>query len=476
MSDVQLRTASGQPTRVPEDDVRTLESRLHGRLVSPADTDYDEARAVWNGMIDRRPALIARCTGVADVIAAVTFAREHDLLVGVRGGGHNVSGVAVCDDGLVVDLSLMKGVRVDPIGRTVQAQGGVTIGELDHETQAFALAVPMGLVSATGIAGLTLGGGFGWLRRAYGLSCDSLVSVDVVTADGQLVTASARDHAELFWAIKGGGGNFGVVTSFEFRAYPVGPEVFFAVVVHRGSDAGAALRSYRDWAATAPDDVTAFAVLWHGPEIEEIPAEHHGQPILILAAVHHGDPADGERALRQLRAFGSPIADLSGSTPYLQVQQFFDADYPAHELRYYWKSRYVRDLPDQLIDLLVELNAASASPRSTLDVWQLGGALSRVGVDETAFGGRSAPFMIAIEANWQRPEDDRANIAWGRQVYGVLEPYAAGGEYVNFPGFYEDGAKVVRDTFGANLDRLVAVKNRYDPTNLFRLNHNIQPS
>lgn len=468
-------TTGAAVTEVGDDLARELESGLRGPLVRPTDGDYDEARLVWNGMVDKRPALIARCAGVADVITAVGFARDRALPVAVRGGGHNVAGHSVCDDGLVIDLSLMNSVRVDPGRGTVRAEGGVTIGDLDHETQAFGLAVPMGVVTATGIAGLTLGGGLGWLRRKHGLSSDNLISVDVVTADGRLITASDEHNRDLFWGVQGGGGNFGVVTSFEYRAHPVGPDVFLGFVVHAGADAHEALRFYREWAITAPDEVSSFAILWHAPEIEEIPAEYHHTPIAVYLAVHCGEGARAQQELQPLRDFGSPIADLSETLPYLDVQRFFDADYPAHDMRYYWKSHYLAALPDDAIAALVDVNERSPSPHSTLDIWQLGGAFSRPGASDTAFGDRSAPFLLGIESNWERPEDDDAALEWGRAAFRALEPFATGAEYVNFPGLYEDNDRMVRGAFGANLDRLVALKQRYDPTNLFRLNHNIRP-
>jgi FAD/FMN-containing dehydrogenase len=297
-----------------------------------------------------------------------------------------------------------------------------------------------------------------------------------VTADGRLVVTSPDTEPELFWALQGGGGNFGVVTSFEFRAHPVGPDVFLAVVFHASADAADALRFFRQWAAAAPDEVSAFAVLWHGPELEEIPAEHHGKPVLVFAVMHCGNPAEGEAALHSLREFGTPIADLSGALPYLQVQQFFDADYPAHEKHYYWKSRFVPELSDELIGTMIRLNNAARSHHSTIDVWQLGGAMTRVAPGDSAFGDRSSPFLIGIEANWENPADDDANIGWAGEVYRALEPFSTGGGYVNFPGLYEDNEKMVRDSFGANLDRLRQAKRRYDPTNLFRLNHNITPN
>ena len=450
-----------------------LQTDLRGRLIRPADADYDPARQVWNGMVDKRPGLIARCAGVADVVAAVRFGREHLLPIAVRGGGHNVAGAGVCDGGLVIDLSPMNGIRVDPQRGTVRAEGGVTIGELDHETQAFGLAVPMGVVTATGIAGLTLGGGLGWLRRRHGLSCDNLISADLVTADGHLVTADEQHNPELLWALRGGGGNFGVVTSFEYRAHPLGPQVYLAFVIHAAADATAAIRHYRDWAASAPDEVSSFGILWHAPEMEEIPVEHHHTPIAVYLAVHCGEQDQAEQDLEPLRRFGSPIADLSGPMRYLDVQAFFDADYPAHEMRYYWKSHFLRGLPDEAVATMVELNERAPSPHSTIDLWQLGGAFARTGPQDTAFGDRSAPFLIGIECNWEHEADDGASIAWGREVFDRLQPYATGGQYVNFPGLYEDNDAMVRGAFGQNLGRLTAIKKQYDPTNLFRLNHNI---
>jgi FAD/FMN-containing dehydrogenase len=448
---------------------------LRGRLIRPGDASYDEARAVWNGMIDRRPAAIAQCAGTADVIHAVNFARGHGMLVSVRGGGHNVAGSAIVDGGLVIDLSKMRAVRVDPARQTVRAEGGVTIGDLDHETTAFGLAVPLGVVTETGIAGLTLGGGLGWLRRKYGLSCDNLIAADVVTADGRLVHTGESENPDLLWGLRGGGGNFGIVTSFEFRAHPIPPELYVAFVIHPADGAPGALRFYREWAADAPDEVSGFAILWHGPELEEIPAEHHGEPIVVFLAVHAGDPAEGERVLQPLRGFGDPIADMSGPMPFLDLQQFFDEDYPAGEMHYYWKSAYLRDLPDEAINRLAALNAQAPSPHSSLDLWQLGGAMSRVGPEETAFGDRSAPFMLGIEANWEDPAADAANVAWAREVFEAARPFATGAQYMNFPGFYEGGESDVRDTFGGNYARLVELKKKYDPENMFRLNQNVKP-
>src|SRR5918994_6176065 len=317
MADLRIVTLTGAHAALGEAAVERFGSRLRGQLFRPGDAAYEEARLLWNGLIGKRPALIARCAGVGDVIDSVNFARENALLVAVRGGGHNVAGNAVCDGGLVIDLSAMQGIRVDPERRRVRAEGGATLGDLDRETQVFGLATPLGVVTETGIAGLTLAGGIGWLRRKYGLSCDNLISADVVTAKGELVTANSENNADLLWALQGGGGNFGVVTSFEFRAYPVGPEVFFAFVIHpgTGSDAQAALQFYREWSQAASDEISSFAILWHAPEIEEIPAEYHGAPIVVYLALHARDAGEGEAALQSLRDYGSPIADLSGATP-----------------------------------------------------------------------------------------------------------------------------------------------------------------
>ncbi|MGA8113931.1 MAG: FAD-binding oxidoreductase [Actinocatenispora sp.] len=473
MAVTTLRTLARQRAPVAAGDVTGLRERLRGQLIERADADYDAARAVWNGLIEHRPGLIARCVDAADVAAAVTFARERDLLVSVRGGGHNVAGTAVCDDGLVIDLSEMTDVEVDPGARTVLAGGGTTIGQLDAATQRGALGVPMGVVSETGIAGLTLGGGFGWLRRKYGLSCDSLIGADLVTADGELVSTDTDD--ELLWGLRGGGGNFGVVTALRYRAYPVGPEVYFAVVLYPEDQLGTALRRFRDWAPTAPDEVSAFAVLWHTPELDAVPARHHHEPGVAFVAMHSGDPVTGERELATLRDFGTPLADLGDTVPYLRAQRFFDADYPAHEQRYYWKGQFLGELSDAALDTMVELNASSPSDLSTVDIWQLGGAVARGSADTAAFGDRSAPYLIGIESNWTAPEMDAAGVAWGREAHQRLAPFAADLQYVNFGGMYEDNAAIVADAFGANLARLRELKSRYDPRNFFRLNHNIVP-
>ncbi|MFN8499115.1 MAG: FAD-binding oxidoreductase [Anaerolineae bacterium] len=447
---------------------------LQGGVTCPGDPTYDSARRVWNGMIDKRPAIIAHCAGVADVVACVNFARENNLALAVRGGGHNVAGHATCDGGLVVDLSPMKAITVDPAARVAHAQGGATLGDLDRATQAHGLATPLGVVSATGIAGLTLGGGLGWLKNTYGLSCDNLISAEVVTADGRVLTASASENSDLFWAIRGGGGNFGIVTTFEYRLHPVGPEVMFTFVFHDGERMAEALRFYRDYVATAPDEVNSLAFCGQIPASEHFPAEIHGRPFIVLGAMYAGPVADGERVLQPLRDFGTPLLDFSGPTQYVAAQSIFDADYPAG-MRYYWKSLNLTSLSDEAIDVIATHARRQPSPLSTVDLWHVGGQMRRVGADESAFNGRQAAFVVNLEANWTDSADDAANIAWARDLIAALQPFSDGSRYLNFPGFQEEGDTMMREAFGPQYTRLAQIKAKYDPTNLFRLNQNIKP-
>ena len=449
-----------------------LAPKLRGELIGPEDTAYDEARAVWNGMIDRRPALIVRCAGVADVIQAVRFAREHDLVVAVRGGGHNIAGSAVCDGGVVIDLSAMRAARVDPAGRTARVQGGATLGDLDHEAQAFGLATPGGVVSTTGVAGLTLGGGFGWLARKHGLAVDNLLSVDLITADGRLVTASGREEPELFWGVRGGGGNFGVVTSFEFRLHPLGPEVLFGPTVYRLEDAARVLRTYRDFAAKAPRDCCVWADLLTAPPLPFLPERHHGTKVLSLMQFWAGDMAEGEAVLAPLRGCAEPIGDAVGPTPYTAAQSILDKTY-AKGARNYWSGHNFVDLPDPVIDALVEAAAGMPTAQSDILVSQLGGAIRDVAPDATAYPHRDVTFLVTPGARWTNPAQDEACIAWVREAFATAAAHAAGGSYVNFIAETEGRE---RDAYGVNYDRLAALKARYDPDNFFRLNQNVQPS
>ena len=453
--------------------VEPIREAFGGLLISPDHPGYDEARKVWNGMIDKRPALIARCTGTADVRCAVRFAREHDLLVAVRGGGHNVAGTAVCDGGLVIDLSRMKGMRVDPVQCTARAQPGLLWGEFDRETQAFGLACPGGIVTHTGIAGLTLGGGFGWLQRKYGLTCDNLRSVDVVTADGEFLTVNAEDHADLFWGIRGGGGNFGIVTSFEYELHDVGPQILAGVLVHPAESAIQALHFYREYISEVPDDLTVFVALRNAPPAPWLPDHLHGDPVLIFAVCYSGSNiGEGERLLQPLRSFGQPLVDLIRPTAYTTHQGFFDATVP-HGLRYYWKSHYLRSLSDDAIASIVSHAWRMRSPGSYSLLFQLGGAISKVREHDSAFSGRDAPHAITLDG--VSSEEGQDDIEWVQDYFSSLRPFSTGGVYMNFLG--TEGQDRVRASYGADkYDRLVALKNKYDPTNFFRVNQNIEPT
>jgi FAD/FMN-containing dehydrogenase len=458
-------------------DTERFAAGLRGRLVLPEDSAYEEARAVWNGMIDRYPAMIAQCEDERDVIQSVRFAREHGLLVSVRGGGHNVAGHATNDGGIVIDLSSMKRVEVDADRRTVRAQGGAQWADVDKATQAYGLAAPGGVVSDTGVAGLTLGGGLGHLRNKYGLSSDNLIGAEVVTADGRLIRASDEENPDLFWGLRGGGGNFGIVTAFEYRLHPVGPEVYFLAVFHRGSRAREALQLYRDFCRSAPDEVSVLAVCGRVPPDEELfPVNYHGDSFVAFVGCYAGDSVEGERAMEPLRALGDPISDLSGVIPYVEAQTFFDEDYPAGELRYYWKSLNLARFDDDVIDRIVDHAYRQPSALSTTDVWYTGGAIRRFPEEDSAFHGRQVEFVLSPEANWEDAADDDANIEWLCSMLKDMEEFSDGSRYLNFPGFQEEGDAVMRATFGEKYDKLVALKGKYDPTNLFSLNQNIKPS
>jgi FAD/FMN-containing dehydrogenase len=455
-------------------DLERLRDSLRGPAIGPEDEGYDAARALWNGAIDRRPACIARCTGVADVVAAVRFARERGLLVAVRAGGHGVGGHAVCDGGLVIDVSPMKGIRVDPAARTARAEAGVLWGELDRETQAHGLATVGGIVTHTGIAGLTLGGGIGWLMRKHGATVDNLVSVDLVTAEGELVTASGDENPDLFWGIRGGGGNFGIVTSFEYRLHPVGPIVLAGPVFHRLEDAPEVLRFYREFIAGAPDELTTIFELSVAPPLPFLPEEVHGSPIVMVGACYAGSPDEGAEVVRPLKQFGRPIVDLLAPQPYTALQSMFDPLVP-HGWHRYWKSVELPPLTDDAIDTLVERAAATTSPKSYTIVFQLGGALARVGEDETAYGQRDAAHNVNINAVWTEddPGGDR-HVAWARDFFSALQPHAGRRVYLNFLG--DEGPERVRQAYGdRQYERLVELKRAYDPTNCFRQNQNIEP-
>jgi FAD/FMN-containing dehydrogenase len=446
---------------------------FRGSIVGPADVDYDVQRKIWNGSFDRRPAVILRCAGVADVIAAVKYGRATGLPVAVRSGGHSFPGYSVADDALLIDLSPMKGVRVDPVRRTARVQAGVLLGELDKETQAFGLAVPSGIVTHTGVAGLTLGGGIGWIMRKHGLSIDQLVSVDLVTADGEFVQASADENAELFWGIRGGGGNFGIVTEFEFRCVPLGTQVLAGPIIWPMQKSGEVLRFYRDWIAEAPDELMTIIVHRKAPPLPMIPAELHGQHVVMVVCCWIGDPEEGERVLRPLRQFGSPVADACVVKPYLAHQAMLDPGFVPGRW-YYFKSCDIAELTDEIIDITVERSLQIDSPLTSFPIWQMGGAVSRVSDADTAFNGRTAGFTYNIGASTETGAGFEQEREWVRSFWSALEPWHEG-VYVNFLG--DEGADRVRASYGAEkYDRLQALKKQVDPDNFFRINQNIPPA
>ncbi len=461
-----------------ESAVQELARSFQGAIILPGDVEYEQARKIWNGIIDKHPLIIVRPQHADDVIAAVNFARENNLLLSVRGGGHNVAGHATNDDGLVIDLSSMKKIEVDPVNGIARAEGGVVWGELDAATQAYGLATPGGVYSKTGIAGLTLGGGFGWLRNKHGLSSDNLIGAEVVTASGELIHVSATENADLLWGLRGGGGNFGVVTTFEYQLHPVGPEVMFAFAIHDGTDASEmkrALRFYRDFHATAPKEVSTILALGKVPPVDHFPPELHNTPFILLAGLYAGAVVDGERALQPLRDFSTPLLDLSGVMPYVQAQQAFDQEFP-DGLRYYWKSLNLTRFDDEAIERIVDHARRQPSPLSTTDIWHVGGAMTEIDPDTTAFYGRQAAFLLNAEANWNDPANDDGNFRWVRDFISDMAAFSDGSRYLNFAGFQEEGDKMMRGAFGAHYQRLVELKQKYDPTNLFRLNQNVKPT
>ena len=474
MGGVEVKRLDGTDSVLDAAAVDELRTLVGGQVITCGHSEYDGARRVWNGMIDKRPALIVRCRGVADVSAAIRFARARGLALAVRGGGHNVAGFGTCDGGLVMDLSPMRDVRVDARARVVRVGGGATWGDVDRETQHFGLAAPGGIVSTTGVAGLTLGGGQGWLRRTHGMACDSLVSADVVTADGELLFASETEHGSLFWALRGGGGNFGVVTSFEYRVHPVGPMIAFAGPAYPLESASSVMAGMRRVAVDAPDEMNISATWWSIPPVAAFPKELHGRPVIILGATWVGDPEEGERLLQPLRELEEPVLDLSGTLPYTALQQMFDPFFPAGALQYYWKSIYLAGLEDDVVRTIAKHVATRPSAMSMVGLWALGGALGRVASTATATGARNAQFLLEILGNWADPAEAEANVDWVQELFAAMQPFSTGKTNVNFPGLGDEPG-FGRAAFGDSWDRLVEVKRKYDPDNLFRLNQNIDP-
>lgn len=463
MGSLRVHSPTGAETPIETFAMEALRDRLHGQLLLAGEGGYDEARKVWNGMVDKKPAIIARCAAAGDVVEAVRFARDHDIMLSVRGGGHNIAGHAVCQGGITIDLSPMKGVQVDPERRTARAGAGLRLGEFDAATQAFGLATTMGINSDTGLSGLTLGGGIGRLGRKYGLACDNLLAAEMVTADGRILRASGTENPELFWGLRGGGGNFGVVTAFEYQLHPVGPTILGGLLLYDFGRAKEVLRFYREFSSAAPDEVSADAVLLTAPD---------GQKMLAISACYVGPVADGERALKPLRAFGPPTADQIAPIAYTELQASADGLFVGGR-RYYWKAQFLKRVEDATIDALVDGFAQVPSGMSLAVLQQVGGAIGRVPGDATAYGNRDAAYDCFPISIWQDPAEDERNIGWVRELWSAIRPFSTGGVYVNNLG--DEGEDRVRAAYGGNYDRLVELKTRYDPMNLFRLNQNIEP-
>ena len=452
-----------------------LAERMPGRVIAPDHPEYDAARTIWNGMIDKRPAAIVRCADGDDVASAVRFAAESGLELAVRGGGHNAAGTASVDDGLVIDLSRMRDVRIGRTGRTVHVQGGATWADVDRVTAPLGLAATGGVVSETGVAGLALSGGVSHQRRRDGMTVDNLVSAEVVLADGRQVRANADEHPDLYWALRGGGGNFGVVTSFEFRLHDLGPEVYAVNIAYPIGDAGRVLAGWRDAVADAPDELSTAGMVWSLPNVEELPEALRGAPYVGVAGMWAGDPEEGERATRALRELATPLVDMSGPTSYADFQQSLDPLFQAGARRY-WKALYMETYSDDAIDLTVDWSLRRPSPETLVIVRHCGGAIARVGAEETAFGDRSGEWMLSIDSTWQDPAEDEANVGYTREFWDAASRFSNGQTYFNFPGLLEEGDAGVRSSYGANHERLARIKADYDPENLFRINQNIKPA
>jgi FAD/FMN-containing dehydrogenase len=452
--------------------IEALKNEFNGEVLLPGDDGYEGARKIWNAMIDKRPAIIARCSTTSDVVRAVHFARDNQLLLAIRGGGHNIAGSALCDGGIVIDLSQMKAAHVDAATRRVTVEAGATLVDVDAATQAHGLATPLGINSTTGVAGLTLGGGIGWLSRKHGLTIDNLESVELVTAAGEVIRVSATEHPDLFWALRGGGGNFGVVTTFEFRLHKVGPELLSGLIVYPLDSAKSVLQQYREFTRKAPNELTVWVIMRQAPPLPFLPADAHGKEVVVLAFLYAGDPAAGEAIIDPLRKFGTPVGEHVGVQPYAAWQQAFDP-LLAPGARNYWKSHNFTDLDDELFDVLIDFVRTLPSPHCEIFVASLGGATSEQASDATAYGHRVAQYLMNVHGRWEDPRDDQRCVAWSRDLFQATAPFASGGVYVNF--LTDDETERTREAYGANYERLVRVKLQYDPENIFRSNQNILP-
>ncbi len=471
---MRARSTEGREIDLRPDALDKLRTGLRGPLLLPGDGGYEESRTVWNAMIDRRPAAVARCLGVADAIACVQFAREHDILLCIKGGGHNIAGLAAADGALMLDMSLMRGVWVDPQKRLAHAQAGCLLGDVDRETQVHGLAAVLGFVSLTGITGLTLGGGFGYLTRRWGWTSDNVVGMNVLTADARLVRASGEHNQDLFWGLRGGGGNFGVVTGIDYKLYPVGPEIVGGIVAWPASEAAKVLELYRTLAETAPPELTLAAMIRPAPPAPWLPDAMHGESIVALLACYSGNAEDGEKAVASIKAFGRPVGDVLVRRPYTQMQSLLDATQPKGR-RYYWKSEYLPSIEPALCDMVIEHASRIRSPHSAIILFQLDGALNRLDTDHSAVGNRDARYVLNVAGSWEEPDEDGANVAWAREAWNDMNPFSTGGTYLNFLT-EDDGPERTEAALATGLRRLAEVKAQWDPQNVFRTNRNIQPA
>jgi FAD/FMN-containing dehydrogenase len=473
MKQATLRSNVGGTIQLNGEALATLQHGLRGDICLPEDPGYDEARNLWNAMIDRRPGMVVRCQGTVDVIQAVNFAREHQLLLSVRSGGHNIAGNASCDGGLMIDLSPMKSVRVNPFDQTARVEPAATLGDVDKEAQAFGLATPLGINSTTGVAGLTLGGGFGWMSRKYGLTIDNLLSADVVTAEGQLLHASEHENSDLFWAIRGGGGNFGIVTSFEYQLHAIGNKVLSGLVVHPFDQAPGLLGKYLDYVEDLPDEMTCWVILRKAPPLPFLPEQWHGKEVMIFAVCYVGDMQEGERVMAPMRSWGDPIADVISPHQIIDWQSAFDP-LLTEGARNYWKSHDFNQLSRAALDTVVDYAGRLPTPECEIFIAHMGGATNRIEADATAYPHRDTEFVLNVHTRWADPAEDEICVDWARQFFSATESYANGGVYVNFMS--DDEAARVGGAYGANFDRLASLKASYDPGNLFRVNQNIVPA
>jgi len=470
---MKAKTMDGREMDLTQDMLDGLKMRLRGQVLVPSDPGYEESRTVWNAMIDRKPAIVTRCLGTADVIECVRFAREHDLLLCIKGGGHNIAGLAAADGALMLDLSLMRGAWVDTERKIVRAQGGCLLGDVDRETQVHGLAAVLGFVSLTGIAGLTLGGGFGYLTRRYGWTTDNVVGMDLVTADARLVRASRDENPDLFWGLRGGGGNFGVVTGIDYTLYPVGPEIVGGLVAWPASEASDVLEHYRTLAEQAPPELTLVTLMRPAPPAPWLPKDAHGKPIVAILACHTGTPEEGEKAVAPIKSFGNPIGDVLVRRPYTQLQSMLDPTQPKGR-RYYWKSEYLPGIEPALCDKVIEHAGKIQSPHSAVILFQLGGALNQLEEDHSPVGNRETRYVFNIAGSWERSDDDSANIEWARDAWNDMKQFSTGGTYINFLT-EDEGDDRTNAALGKALERLAEVKTSWDPENVFRTNRNIKP-